>query len=124
MYHIAAIALGGAVGSIFRFILSKKIQNISATAFPVGILLVNVIGCFLIGLLTILFIERFNLNPIWRAGILVGFLGGFTTFSTFTIDTLSMIERSNYLHASLYILLSMVCCLFATWFGILLGRNM
>lgn len=123
MYQIGAVALGGAIGSIFRFILAKKIQNIIATTFPLGVLLVNITGCFLIGFLTILFIERFSLDPIWRASILVGFLGGFTTFSTFSIDTLSMIESSDYFHASLYILLSLFCCLFATWVGILLGRN-
>lgn len=76
------------------------------------------------GLLSIIMIERFNVGPEWRAGILVGLLGSFTTFSTFSIETLNLLEQGDMLRAFSNIALSVIVCLAAVWLGISLGRQL
>jgi CrcB protein len=119
---VTLIALGGALGSVLRFLLGKQIQISSNSSFPFGILAVNVIGSFAIGLLATLIIDRFKLDPIWRYTLLVGLLGGFTTFSSFSLDTIDLLRNSMYLQAILYISSSVILSLIATWLGILLAN--
>jgi CrcB protein len=123
MGQLIAIAVGGALGSVLRFVLSKKIQLLSNSDYPYGILSVNFIGCFLIGLLATLFLERIEVLPIWRAAILVGFLGGFTTFSTFTNDALNMLQVGEVIAFLTYIIASLLLCLLGTWVGVLIARS-
>ena len=85
MNHIIAIAIAGAIGCVARFLLSQAHYNVFGQGFPYGTLAVNLIGALFIGILATLFLERLNLPPIWRSTVLIGFLGGFTTFSSFTI---------------------------------------
>lgn len=122
MNQLLFIALGGAIGSVFRFLVSKGVQNLFGYVFPIGILSVNVIGSFVMGLLTTIFLDRFNLNPIWTSMILIGVLGGFTTFSSFSIDTISLLEDGAIVHALLYVGSSVVFSVLAAWAGVLLGR--
>jgi len=122
--QIFAIAVGGAIGSVFRFVTAYKINQLLGVRFPYGILLVNVLGCLLIGFLGILLIDRMAISPVWRAGILIGFLGGFTTFSTFAFDTFNLFEQGDHWVAILNILLSMVLCLLATLLGVFIGRSL
>jgi fluoride exporter len=117
-----AIAIGGGIGSMLRFLLLESIQKISTSGFPFGILLINVLGCFSIGLLTPLIIDRFHLNDLWRSLILIGFLGGFTTFSSFSIDAVTMLRQGFQFQGILYIFSSMAFCLLATWLGIFLVK--
>jgi len=124
MAQILSVAIGGAIGSIFRFLLAKKVQAMIQSAIPWGVLLVNFLGCFLIGLLSTLFLEKLQVSPVWRAGILIGFLGGFTTFSTFTNDAINLIDVGSMLPAVLYIFLSLSLCLIATWIGLYLARSL
>lgn len=124
LQQIFVIAIAGAVGCIARFLLSQNVQTILGQGFPYGILIVNVSGCLLIGFLSVLLLERLNVGPLWRAGLLIGFLGGFTTFSSFSIDTIKMLENGNYVKAILYIILSVVLSLFATGCGIWLARKL
>ncbi len=123
MNQIIIIGIGGAFGSILRFITSKSVQTWIGSGFPFGILTVNFLGSFAIGLLATLFIDRSSLDPIWRAGILIGFLGGFTTFSSFSLDTINLLRNGAVMQAMLYIFSSVLLCLLAAWLGILLGRN-
>jgi len=118
-----AIAIGGAIGSVLRFWLSKFIQDSITSGFPFGILVVNVLGSFLIGFLATLLVDRFYLNHIWRAFILIGFLGGFTTFSSFSIDAINLLRQGFQLQSLLYIISSLIFCLSATWLGILLATR-
>ena len=87
MNHILAIAVGGALGSVLRFLASSWTYQSLGSDFPYGTLLVNVVGSLLMGLLYTLLVERAALDPIWRAGLVVGVLGGFTTFSAFSMET-------------------------------------
>jgi CrcB protein len=123
MSTLLAIAIGGAIGSVLRYVISTEVQRFIRIEFPYGVLLVNVLGCFLVGLLATLFIERIEVLPLWRAAILIGFLGGFTTFSTFTNDTINMLQVGEVISALLYIMLSVILCLTGTWVGVLLARS-
>ena len=110
------IALGGAGGSVLRYLLGGVIQRSSSSGFPIGTMVVNVSGCFLIGILVKQFLNMQLSNDL-RALLVVGFCGGFTTFSTFSAETLALIEGGEYARASLYVLLSVMLCLLATLAG-------
>ena len=124
MLQIIAIAIGGALGSVFRFALSTGVYQWLGRDFPYGTLTVNVLGSLLMGFLYIVLMERSSLGPEWRALILIGLLGAFTTFSTFSLETLNLIESGALLKAAMNILLSVVLCLFAAWAGMLGGRQL
>ena len=117
------IAGGGAIGAIARYGASLGVYSVLGRSFPYGTLFVNVAGSFLMGVLSIMLLERMNLGPEWRAAILVGFLGSFTTFSTFSIETLNLIEQGDFNRALLNMGLSLVLCIMAVWFGVNLGRQ-
>jgi fluoride exporter len=111
------VALGGALGSTLRYVLGGAVQRAMHAGFPYGTLAVNIIGCFLIGVLVKLFM---NVEPpaSLRALLIVGFCGGFTTFSTFTSETIGLAESGAYLRAGVYVMLSLVLCLSATGAGL------
>ena len=123
MMQTLAIAGGGAIGALLRFWMSTGIYNLLGRGFPYGTLVVNVAGSLLMGFLYILLIEKLSLGPVWRAALLIGLLGAFTTFSTFSIETLNLMEAGELLKAFLNILLSVVLCLLAAWIGVLAGRT-
>jgi len=118
-----AIASGGAIGALLRFWVSTWVYARLGRDFPWGTLAVNVAGSLLMGLLYILLIERLSVPPVWRAALLVGLLGAFTTFSTFSIETLNLIEDGALLKALMNILLSVTLCLLGAWLGVLFGRS-
>jgi CrcB protein len=118
------IASGGAVGAVMRYGASLGVYSMLGRGFPYGTLFVNVLGSLLMGFLSIVMLERFNVGPEWRAAILVGLLGSFTTFSTFSIETLNLLEQGDFTRAILNMLLSVSVCLLAVWFGIILGRQL
>lgn len=121
--EIIAIALGGAVGAVLRFVLSYWIQaRTEASFFPWGVLTVNILGCLLMGILFGVLVEHFNCGPVLRAGIFIGILGGFTTFSSFSIDCITLLFSGAYSMAALYILLSVAGCILATALGLSLVR--
>src|ERR1700738_2597457 len=104
------IAVGGAAGSLLRYLVGGAVQRTSASGFPVGTMFVNVSGCFLIGILLRQFLNM-QLSPELRAFLIVGFCGGFTTFSTFSAETLGLIEGGEYGRATGYVILSVSLCL-------------
>ena len=117
------IALGGAAGSLLRYAVGGAVQNTSASGFPIGTMFVNVSGCFLIGILVRLFMNM-QLTPDLRALLIVGFCGGFTTFSTFSAETLGLIEGGEYARATTYVALSVGLCVLATLTGMTAMRFM
>ncbi len=124
MNNLLAIAVGGALGSVLRFLASTWTYNRLGSNFPYGTLLVNVLGSLLMGLLYTLLVERSALDPIWRAGLVVGMLGGFTTFSAFSMETVNLIAGGELPKALANILLSVGLCLTATWIGVVSGRQL
>jgi len=124
MPQIAAIALGGAVGALLRFWAATGVYQWLGRDFPWGTLAVNVVGSFLMGVLIVLFLERSMVSPEARAAVLVGGLGAFTTFSTFSIETVTLIEQAYYLRAFVNALTSVALCLLACWVGVILGRTL
>jgi CrcB protein len=123
MLQMIAIAGGGAIGALLRFWVSNGIYQLVGRAFPWGTLAVNVIGSFLMGVLFVLLLERSLLGAEWRAAVLVGLLGAFTTFSTFSIETLTLIEQADYLKAVFNAVFSVVVCVLACWLGLALARQ-
>ena len=122
MIQILAIAAGGAVGSVLRYAVSTGVYSMLGRNFPYGTLAVNVIGSFLMGLLFVLMVERLDMSAVWRMAILVGFLGAFTTFSTFSIETVNLLQGGDFMRALLNVTVSVAFCLVATWVGFRLGR--
>lgn len=123
MQQLLAIAGGGALGAVLRFLMSSHIYRVFGRDFPYGTLAVNVLGSFLMGICFILLLERGSLSAEWRSVIIVGFLAAFTTFSTFSIETLTLLESGELSRAALNIFLSVALCLGATWLGLLIGRQ-
>lgn len=111
-----SIALGGAVGSLLRYLIGGAVQRMSASGFPSGTMFVNISGCFLVGILVRQFLNM-QISPDLRALLIVGFCGGFTTFSTFSAETLGLIEGGEYGRAAGYVVLSVGLCLIATSAG-------
>ena len=122
LLQILVIMFGGALGAAARYILAIKVSEKFGTNYPFGTLSINVIGSFAMGLLAILLVERFALDPLIKLGIFVGFLGAFTTFSTFSIETLSLFEQGQQIKALGYILSSVILSVFAVWMGVILGK--
>ena len=123
MKLVLYIAFGGAFGAVMRYGASLGVYSLLGRGFPYGTLFVNVVGSLLMGLLSVIMLDRFNVGPEWRAAILVGVLGAFTTFSTFSIETMSLLEQGDMIKAFANITVSVIACLAAVWFGIVLGRQ-
>lgn len=124
MQQLLAIAGGGALGAVLRFLMASNIYRVFGRDFPYGTLAVNVLGSFAIGIVFVLIVERGVLSDDWRNVIIIGFLGAFTTFSTFSIETLSLLESGELSHAALNIFLSVALCILATWAGLLISRQL
>ncbi len=117
------VGLGGFLGSLARFLVSGIIdKNIPWNTFPYGTLTVNVIGCFAIGVLGGLIESQDILSPEQRIFLLIGLLGGFTTFSTFAYQTLSLFNDSDLIRAGLNVILHVLTCLIFVWIGHQIAR--
>lgn len=124
MEQLIYIALLGALGCLSRYFLSGFVYRVCGSAFPYGTLAVNIIGAFLIGLIMEFSIRSALIPPTLRFAITIGFLGGLTTFSTFSLETFRLIEEGALLLAFANIMLSVVSCLACTWFGIVVARSL
>jgi CrcB protein len=114
--RIAYIGIAGGIGCILRYLVSGVIQTRSTQIFPIGTLVANTLGCLAIGYLAVRF-EATLSDPNIRAAVLVGLLGGFTTFSTFSLETLKLAQNGQMLPAAANIIASLVCCLAGVWVG-------
>lgn len=117
-----AIALGGALGALSRYWLAAGVARYNSAAFPLGTFTVNVLGSFLIGLIFLLLLQRADLEQGLRPLLITGFLGAMTTFSTFSLEALLLLQQGHYNTALLYVLGSVLTCLLAAYAGMLLGR--
>jgi fluoride exporter len=113
------VAVGGAFGSVARLLLSRCIQFVVPyEGLPWGIITVNIVGCFLIGILYAVFQHHLLLSPLWRVGLIVGVLGGFTTFSSFSLDTFHFLLQGEFFSAISNVFISVAFCLLATALGV------
>lgn len=117
------IVFAGGVGALLRYMLGRLLINLQWTALPFGTLFANLIGCFLIGYLSWMLVHRWHASEQFQVIIISGFLGGFTTFSAFSLETISMFESGANLRALLYIVLKVTLCLLMCLFGLSLARQ-
>jgi len=121
--RLTLIAIFGAVGTLLRYGIQGVVQVGTGTTFPWGTLLINLTGCFLLGLIGQLTLNRMMISPDWRVAITVGFFGGYTTFSSFGWETAKMLEDGEWLPATSYVAASMVIGLLLSVAGIRLANK-
>ena len=124
MTRTLSIAAGGACGALLRYWVSTGVHALLGREFPYGTLVVNVFGSLLMGAGYVLFFERLAVSEALRAALLIGLLGAFTTFSTFSIETLALVEEGEGWKAVVNTVLSVVSCLLACWIGLGLARQL
>lgn len=121
---VLSIAVGGAIGSVLRHFAGKGALVLLGSGFPYGTLFVNVVGSFVMGVSIALFANVLNPSQEWRAFVTVGLLGGFTTFSTFSLDVVTLYERGEMGAAALYVALSLIVSVSALFAGMLIVRSL
>ena len=119
---LLAVGAGGFIGAISRFVLSGWVQRLSGASFPYGTLAVNVLGSFMIGFL-VLYFEQ-SVAPQQKALVITGFLGALTTFSTFSLETVLMLQNNLYLKAFSNVSFNVLLCISATILGMMLFRKL
>ena len=117
------VAIGGAIGSVARFAIAGAIDRGVGDPFPTGTVIVNITGCFIIGFLAMITLPagRIPVAPEVRAFLMVGFCGGYTTFSSFSLQTLVLARDGDMMRAGLNVALSVACCLLGVWLGLKAG---
>lgn len=123
LYLTLFVAFGGAIGASLRFFINNVAVQVFGKSFPFGTLSVNIIGSFLFAIIYSL-IERGLIQEVpWRALVMVGLLGAFTTFSTFSFDTIALLQQGAWVKSLINILMNVICCLLATWLGLQLFKG-
>ena len=117
------VALGSAIGGAARYLASGAVARLAGESFPWGTLLVNISGSLLIGLLATLTAPegRWLLAPVWRQFLMLGVLGGFTTFSSFSLQTFALVQEGEWMSAVGYVVGSVLLCLVGVWLGHAVG---
>lgn len=118
MLKIVLVAIGGGIGATTRYLVSNWAATRFGTEFPYGTLIVNIVGCFIIGAFMTVATERFIVSPYWRLLVTVGFVGGLTTFSSFSYETLHLLQEADVMRAFYNVALNVLVGFFATWLGI------
>lgn len=118
MLKILLVAVGGSIGAVTRYLASNWAAQKLGAEFPYGTLIVNIVGCFIIGLFMQLVTDRIIVNPYWRLLVTVGFVGGLTTFSSFSYETLELISEGDITLALYNLTGNLVLGFLATWIGI------
>ena len=122
MKYLLFIALGGASGAVVRHLLANWAHGLWEGPLPMGTLLVNMVGSFAIGVIFVVLVERQMIHADWRGVLMVGFLGAFTTFSTFSLETIGLFEAGHFVHAVAYMLGSAILCVLMAGLAIQLTR--
>ena len=117
------IAAGSALGGVSRYLLSGILQRAAGAGFPVGTLVVNITGSFLLGLFLRYAVDTPTLTPEWRAFLTIGFCGGYTTFSTFSYETVALLEDGQWGQAASYVGLSLALALIGVMLGFAAARG-
>ncbi len=117
------VAIGGAIGALARFALGTYVGERMNTRFPYGTFFINMSGCFLIGLIMTVLTERTQLSPNWRYFIPIGFIGAYTTFSTFEYEALTSMQSGQFAAAALNVILSVTIGFFMVWLGMVAGQS-
>ena len=123
MGQYLAVGAGGALGAMLRYWLSTRVPGVMGFAFPWGTLTVNILGSFLVGISMVLIAGKTPGAEVWRLGLVVGVLSGFTTFSAFSSDTLSLLEAEQWFRAMVYIASSILLCVVAAVAGVAAARQ-
>lgn len=116
------VALGGALGAMGRFSIAKYMSQYNSGLFPWATFSTNILGCFLMGILFVCITERFAVLEPYRPLLMVGFLGAFTTFSTFSLEIIALFNQEAWLTGFSYLILSCFCGVLGAWLGILVAR--
>lgn len=124
MNMIFAVAAGGAIGATGRFLMGRFMFNLMGSGFPWATLSVNIIGSFFIGFLVTILATRYSLSHAWQGFLIIGVLGGFTTFSAFSLEVALMIEKHQLTSAALYALASVIIGVLALFAGLYAGRTL
>ena len=124
MWAYVAIAIGGVLGCWARYAMTNLVQAIYGRDFPYATLTINVLACFMMGFLFEETLERLTISPVLRLGILTGFIGGFSTFSTFAMETLLLAEQGEPARGLLYVVVSIVFGLAAVTGGVYIARSL
>jgi len=122
MFYVAIILAGGS-GALLRYLLSRAAVNVGWTALPFGTLIANVIGCFLMGYLSWVLVHRWDAPKELQTVVLTGLLGGFTTFSAFSLEIIALMEQGANGRAMAYLLLSVMLCLSMCFVGLLAAKH-
>ena len=122
MNKILLLGTAGFFGTLARYSLQGLVQGIAGSAFPFGTLAVNVLGCFVLGVLNGLFTDRFIIDPQWRVCFTVGFCGAFTTFSTLVFETGQLAGGREWFLSLANVLVSLILGLFFLWLGMVIAR--
>lgn len=122
--QLLAVAIGGATGAVMRWLMAAGIQRMVGGAFPWGTFAVNAIGSFLLGFLFVWLIERSTVSELVRLALTVGFLGAFTTFSTYSLESIRLLQEGALALALGNVIGQVVVCLTLTWLGIQLARTL
>lgn len=120
--NIVAIAIGGALGAVLRYLLMSAAGRVLGVGFPWGTLVVNIVGCVAMGVAIGVLARLSDADALWRSFVCIGLLGGFTTFSAFSLDAVVMVERGELMPAALYIIGSVVLSIVGLSAGLLLTR--
>ena len=122
MQNYLLVFVGGGVGAAARYWLAGMVHQRLGSGFPAGTMVVNILGCFLIGFLMSTLEDRFVVYPSLRIFLTIGILGGFTTFSSFSFETIALLRDGELFYAGANVMLSVVVCLAGTWLGSSLGK--
>jgi CrcB protein len=118
-----AIAFGGALGALSRYWMGYLVTAYMGPNYPYGTLAINILGSLLMGVFYVLMVEKTHLSALWRSVAIVGFLGAFTTFSTFSLQAFALFEESRFIAALGYVLISVTVCILASAAGVVAARQ-
>jgi len=120
--NLLAVFFGGAVGATIRYITGILCNKYLTSTLPIATFLVNILGCFVLGLAFAYFMNKTNINQAWKLAITVGFCGGLSTFSAMSFEMLEMLKNGNYITGIIYSIISVVICLIAVFIGFKIGK--